>query len=396
MNKILVISYNEGEQDFFESQLPDFFINLNFTPKIIIVCTQKSKSQVMLSIPGRRMLSSSNSTKHFQHVLSKFLISKEYKLLYKKDASFALPGITENNNIRTRIYELNNGNNIISNPIINKLSRNTVGLSQLSLNRQAIYNEITINGKKLILINTELASYNNGNLGLSDRQKEFMGLIKEFELHKKYNEGSNIIFCGSLNFKLNPIKIMNNSNKEELYKVLKDYIITKYESNNNNKLLEINELKVYINNLIERLHNKDNTAIENIIKNNNIIKSLKNTEQLYINLLTQFSDSIEKSGLKLTCDYNLNSKSYIVRHPLKMGSVSKNAFSIVSKGSFKPIENKLLSLENRQKLNFKIPSMCDKILFALHEDGPLKFEKFNVYSDLKTSKNRIIYSIFEF
>ena len=392
MNKILVISYNEGEQSFDQKEVFTFYKNLITSiemPKIIIVCTQKSKSQ--------------GSPTHFQHIF-KELIQYDYDCLYKEDPSTSLVGLTENNNVRTRIYQYNKDENKVlnKNNIKTELSKNTIGLLQMSVNRQAIYNEIIVNGKKIILINTELASYKNGDLGLSDRQKEFMGLIKEFKLHQKYKNGFNIIFCGSLNFILNPIKIMNNNTKEILYEELKKYIIKKYESvNNKNNLLEMNELKVYINNLIKKLENSKENNVENIIinqiKNENQAK-LREMKDLYINLLIKFSDSIKDSGLKLTCDYNLNQKNYRVVSPLKLGSLYKGVYNVVATSSTKPISNGQLPLNKRQKLNFKIPSMCDKILFALQDNNnnSLKFEKFNIYNDLKKSKNRIIYSIFEF
>ena len=50
---------------------------------------------------------------------------------------------------------------------------------------------------------------------------------------------------------------------------------------------------------------------------------------------------------------------------------------------------------DNQKKGFKIPSMCDRILFALHDDY-INYEYFGIYDNLKTSKNRIIYSVFNF
>jgi len=371
------------------------------------------------------MLTGSDSTKHFPHVFGKYLLSIQYELLYKKDASFMIRGLTENNNVRTRIYINTNNKPEITN-IKCRLSTNTIGqVSKMSVNRQAIYIEMKYFGKKIIILNTELADYTNGNLGVSDRQKEFMGLIKEFELYKKYSENYNIIFSGSLNFKLNPIKMINNEYKSILYNKLKEYIEKKYKNNTlRNDLLEINELKKYLDKLINKIiHEDNNEEVINII-DKNIYNKMKKTNDLYATLLTEFSSSINKSGIKLTCDYNLESKNYRVVNPLKLGSVSKNVVKsfnygheeykknnttktgVVSgfgKGLYRGTTSMFSSatkpiisqkIENVQKTNYKLPSMCDRILFALSDKDPLYFNEFNVYKDLKKSKHRLVYSIF--
>jgi hypothetical protein len=419
MNNLLVISYNEGEQDFYKNDIENFCEKVSeINPSVIIVCTQKSKSQVLLALPGKSMLTDSDSTKHFPHVFGKYLLSTKYKLLYKKDASFMIRGLTENNNVRTRIYINTNTEPTITN-IKCKLSTNTIGqVSKMSVNRQAIYIEMNYSGKKIIVLNTELADYTNGNLGVCDRQKEFMSLIKEFELHKKYNEGYNIIFSGSLNFKLNPIKMINNEYKSVLYNKLEEYIEKKYKNNTlRNNLFQINELKVYLDKLINKIINEENNQeIINMI-DKNIYNKMKKTNELYLTLLSEFSNSITQSGIKLTCDYNLVSKNYRTFHPLKLGSVSKNIVKSFNsahgeynstktevitgfgKGLYKGTTSILSSAVKpitSQKTNYKLPSMCDRILFALSTKDPLVFNEFNVYEDLKKSKHRLVYSIFSF
>ena len=141
------------------------------------------------------------------------VLKNKYQLFGKKDASFMVRGITENNNVRTRIYGKENIPMISTNF---KLSYTIGSVESMSVNRQAICLTFSNSSKNFIIVNTEL-SYNDGaNLGLSDRQKEFMSLIREFELHKKYKEGYNIIFCGSLNFKLNPFKMLNQEFRFEI------------------------------------------------------------------------------------------------------------------------------------------------------------------------------------
>jgi len=246
-NNLLVISYNEGEQDFYDSDLVevmDKITNTNTKPNIIVVSTQKSKSQIAVPLGGF------NSTKHFPHVLGKLLLKQNYKLMFKKDASFMIRGVTENNNVRTRIYQLNDKNNIKN--ITNKLSLQTVGqLSSMTVNRQAIYIDCVINGKKCIFINTELSP-----LSLNDRKKEFLGLITEFELHKKFADGYNIIFSGSFNFRFNLIKAINEESRIKIFDIVSKKITNTYEGSNKKKLLDMNELKIYMNQLKNELSNK--------------------------------------------------------------------------------------------------------------------------------------------
>jgi len=430
-NKLLVISYNEGEEDFYQNNIIGFWNELKEDPSVVIVCTQKSKSQVIIAVPGMKELTGSNSTKHFPHVIGNFLKSIGYitseKL--KRDASTMIRGISENNNVRTRIYiKIDCNFKIYEDEFISKLSVKTVGqFSTMSVNRQAIYYDIKLNNKKIIIVNTELASYNNGDFGLIDRQKEFMGLIKEFKLHKQYEAGYNIIFCGSLNFKLNPLKMINNDNKLKLYEVLKTNIVKKYGSGNKD-LLKYNELNLYVENLIHKINNKNN--IDKIISiiGSNEYKKINETEKLYKELLIKFLDSINTVGIKLTCDYNLIEKDYRVFHPLKLGSIGKNLVQSFDSGHskykesnttktgvvkgiasglytgtksvtsslIKPIKSYTKKdFNDNQKKGFKIPSMCDRILFALHDDY-IDYEYFGIYNNLKTSKNRIIYSVFNF
>ena len=216
----------------------------------------------------------SDATKHFSHVLQKKLCEQEcirsrfgiltctnkgpYELIHKKDASLMIPGITDNNNVRTRIYKKLSSSLTIHAQCKISNSSGLGHISELSVNRSAIMHELVTrnsNGKeyKIILVNTELSTSKKGNLGLSTRRNEFISLIKEFELHKRYNEGYNIFFCGSLNFKLFSPKITNNINRE-LLTIMNQSIINE---KNNNKLLKRNELKMYMDELISEFSNKN-------------------------------------------------------------------------------------------------------------------------------------------
>lgn len=448
-NKLLLISYNEGEQDFYNKNYTIYdkngphpikggdLENIKFminekSPNIIFICTQKSKSQVVIALPGSS-LTGSNSTKHFPHVLGKFLLANGYENIYKKDASFIIRGVTQNNNVRTRIYKKINPSTSLGLSLIkNKLSSNTIGqLSTMTVNRQAIYNELTINGKKLIVVNTELSSTDSVNFGESDRRKEFLSLVKEFELHKRYNEGYNIIFCGSLNFRLkNMYKIIDDQSRIDLYDIMSKNIkdMMNYKINHgDNNLVKKNQLKLYMDNISKQL------ILNNAkISSNNpekILQNLKNIDDMYTVLFKKFSESITSVGFIQDCGFpNGNIASTISL--LKMGSVANvasksfdNAHSVYktenksawgsTKGFFKGVATGIGSTFTRSndtiketqnyqknkdkvKKDFKLPAMCDKIIFALQEnqERSISYSEFGIIDDLKKSKRRPIYAVF--
>lgn len=447
-NKLLLISYNEGEQDFYNRNYTVYdkngpktvkrgdLENIKFmitekSPNIIFICTQKSKSQVVIALPGSS-LTGSNSTKHFPHVLGKFLLANGYENIYKKDASFIIRGVTQNNNVRTRIYKkINSSTSFGLSLNKNKLSSNTIGqLSTMTVNRQAIYNELTINGKKLIVVNTELSSTDSVNFGESDRKKEFLSLVKEFELHKRYNEGYNIIFCGSLNFRLkNMYKIIDDQSRIDLYDMMNRNIEKKISNTERvKKLVNTNQLKLYMNNIIKELGTNINGI--NHANASDILRRLKETDNMYISLFKKFSESIETVGFTQDCGFpNGNIASTISL--LKMGSIANvasksfdNAHSVYktenksawgsTKGFFKGVatgigstftrsNNTIKETQNYQKNNskvkkdFKLPAMCDKIIFALQEnqERSITYTEFGIINNLKKSKRRPIYAIFD-
>jgi predicted nucleic acid-binding protein len=443
-NKLLLISYNEGEQDFYNRDNTKFG-KYDYTqiiqggdlkniknmiteklPDIIFICTQKSKSQVVIALPGSS-LTGSNSTKHFPHVLGKYLIANGYKNIYKKDASFIIRGVTQNNNVRTRIYQkINTSASLQLSLGKNKLSSNTIGqLSTLTVNRQAIYNELVINDKKLIVVNTELSSSDSVNFGESDRRKEFLSLVKEFELHKRYDEGYNIIFCGSLNFRLkNMYKIINNQSRIDLYNMIHGDL--KQKINEKKELVEANQLKLYMNNIVKEL--KLNSKQINPQTSNSapdILGKLKKIDNMYISLFEKFSDSITNVGFTQDCGFNSGNIASTISI-MKMGSVANlvsksfdNAHSVyktenksklgVATGFLKGLVTGIGSTVKRSsdvinktkeypksdqiKKEFKLPAMCDKIIFALHENN-MSYSEFGIINDLTKSKRRPIYAIF--
>lgn len=386
-DKLLIISYNEGEQDFEKEDIEILKKKILLEdPSIIFVCTQKSKSNVGLL--GKH--------KHFQHIFEKIVLEISYNKVYEKDAKFALTGVTENNNVRTYLYKKNNYQSFNKNSIICKLSKSTIGtLTTSVLNRQAIYIEMIINNKKYILINTEL----DNSINNSKKELEFLGLIEEFQLYKKFNEGYNIFFCGSLNFRLN---IEKNNLDVSLY----NYLLKRIELLSNKELMNINGLKIYLEYLInkyssnEKLYNflsknkinkEVQISIENIVKDKLLIKEL----------LTIFYKNLKLTGFRFTCDHQLENKSYNVFNKYKIISkiISKKA-NIRTKiketiqesyqeGAVEGVK-KIIKIN---KSKDKLPAMCDKILFAIKDDN-INFEKFQLFKGLKKSKNRMILGFF--
>lgn len=417
-NDIFIISYNENERNFDETDCSAINAKIEILkPKFIFLCTQKSKSNVMATSI------TSNATKHFPHVLQKLIAPEvctrsylgkltcvnngSYELVHKKDASFIIPGITENNSVRTRIYKRQTEPpNISINNIKFKLSTSSGfgHISELSVNRAAIMYSFDLlkNGEKIkiILINTELSS------NLSDRKKEFISLIKEFKLHQKFNEGHNIFFCGSLNFKLYPMNLINNK-KSIIYDFMRTQIIKKYEQKNNipGLFLNKNELYLYIDELISDIYknNKKNFKSKLNINNsmnslNKIINNIVKEGDLYKKLLSAFKESIEKINIHLNCNYkNTISKSGLSNwNPLKTGvSIGKS----VLKGS-EYVHNKIKDhnignlISNSMSNNTKktIPSMSDKILYAGNQ---ITFKEFAVYDIPNKSNHMLISALFD-
>lgn len=387
-DKLLIISYNEGIQDFEKEDVELLKKKILLEdPVLIFVCTQKSKSSVGFL---------GGTHKHFQYIFQKVVVEIYYDKVYEKDAKFALTGVTENNNVRTYIYKKNNYKDLDKNSIICKLSKSTIGtLTTNVLNRQAIYIEMMINNKKYILINTELDNSTNN----SKKEIEFLGLIEEFELHKKFNEDYNIFFCGSLNFRLN---IEKNNLNTNLY----DYLLKRVELLSNKELMNINGFKIYLEHLIKKYSN--NEKLYNFLSKNKINKDLQMSIEKIIKdkilikeLFNVFYKNLTFSGFRFTCDHQLENKSYNVFNKYKIISKIKSTKDDIKKKIKATIQESYQEgvVEGAKKIitinksKNKLPAMCDKILFAIKNDNII-FEKFQLFKGLKKSKNRMILAFF--
>jgi hypothetical protein len=387
-SKLLIISYNEGEQDFEKEDIELLKKKILLEdPSLIFVCTQKSKSSVGFL---------GGTHKHFQHIFQKVVVEISYDKVYEKDAKFALTGVTENNNVRTYIYKKHNYKDLDKNSIICKLSKSTIGtLTTSVLNRQAIYIELIINNKKYILINTELDNSTNN----SKKELEFIGLLKEFDLHIKINEGYNIFFCGSLNFRLN---IEKNNFDTNLY----GYLLKRVELLSNKELMNINGLKIYLEHLINKY--SSNQKLYNFLSKNKINKDLQMTIENIIKdkvlmkeLLTVFYKNLKLSGFRFTCDHQLENKSYNVFNKYKIISkimskkedIKAKVKETIQESYQEGAVNGVKKIIKINKSKDKLPAMCDKILFAI-KDNSIIFEKFQLFKGLKKSKNRMILAFF--
>ena len=198
IDKLLVITYNEDGHNFTQDDVKEYYNTIDIDsqtidkkyitkPLIIVVCTQKSK----LSVFG---------SKNFQDILGTKLTKNTNLYTLVNSGSFE--------NIRTRVYQLS--------ALMHHEQKDLDTLVDISLKKttitvtKSIMTEIKINRKNICIVNADFPS---GEKSYYDRQKYFMELIIEFELVKKFINGYNIIFCGSLNFDFNIMKLVNESVK---------------------------------------------------------------------------------------------------------------------------------------------------------------------------------------
>jgi hypothetical protein len=352
------------------------------------MCTQQSK---IYSIETRQ--------KHLSYLLSERIY---YFKIYEK-SSFLTSSTKEGSCLRITFfykrgvaqkYALNKKKS-------SKLRSNIIGQTSIATtNNQAMYLDLTINSRKIIILNTELLAPDSINFGESKRELEFLSLIKEFELHKKYNEGYNIIICGSLNFRLkNMYKIINNSFRLDLYNTFQNSI----QQNSINQKIQKNQLKIYLNQLIKELQDNKGALTASVSKNE--FTKLFEINTMYLNLFLKFSNSIKTVGFHQNCGFsngNNTRKDYasnIVKNAMsKSGSSVLGIFSGLIKGTFTAaVEKTFASSEKiitKMKKEFKLPAMCDKIIFALQDNNEKKIsyidKSFEVLSEPIKSNRRII------
>jgi hypothetical protein len=371
-NDFLIISYNEEARSYKEDDCKSIINNIiNEVPSFVIICTQESRSGI---------------TNHFQHILNIELGKINYYRISKTDESKTIVKIF-NKNIRVRFYinqikvstkfykplknsyfsedkyskKVNNNNkdnkkyDYYLKSCIVKRSKKSFGYEKFNLLgrifkgtlfKGAICLEIIIennDGKiiKFLILNTHLYYKNSIDTGLEYRKEIFLKLIKEFELVEKMNDNYNIFYCGDLNFRLHSyIKKLNNHTIQR--NIIKEYIL-------NNSLYKHESSKKFINGYQLK---------DNLIKNElvNYFNYFNNKDDDIKKLIKLFKISIEKIGIHLSCKYtkdkfNVHKKMFIEKETNNKKIDKQNTFVINKSGVI------------------RIPSSCDKILFALNGEN---------------------------
>ena len=390
----LIISYNEGNKIFnYNDCLSMLYKVMIEKPSIIIVCTQESATK-------------NNYQDYLKEVLefnTKLEKDKTYIQVSRIDASTSFKNVkttvfirnnsflyidkylieNKKNNCKKFIYKKHddskykyqhifdyqdklNKDNILNKYILKeysyKLSKNS-GLGKVTtFFKGSIFLELIIekNNKeyKFIIINSHLYYQKSGNTGLKEREKEFIDLINEFKLSDYFNKGYNIFFCGDLNFRLNSFISTNN---KDYNKISKD-IINSYFKNNKNTFK-----KKYINKeeLTKKINFNLNPSLNSSLNENTV------------ELLIKFYTSIMKTGYHLTCKYKEEENNYNKEINNK---IKENNIEYIAKKNGIP----------------RIPSMCDRILYAIYNNEfEINTHNFKVYSLPKKSDHKIITLSFE-
>ena len=368
-NDFLIISYNEEARSYKDNDCKSIINNIkDESPSFVVVCTQESRSGI---------------TNHFQHILNIELGKINYYRISKTDESKTIVKIF-NKNIRVRFYinqikvstklykplknsyfsedkyskKVNNSNkkyDYYLKSCIVKRSTKSFGYEKFNLLgrifkgtlfKGAICLEVIIKNSnekiiKLLVLNTHLYYKNSIDTGLENRKEIFLKLIKEFELVEKMNDGYNIFYCGDLNFRLHHyIKKLNNHSIQR--NIIKEYILNNslYKHESSKKFIDGYELK---NKLI-----KDELV--------NYFNYFNNKDDDIKKLIKLFKISIEKIGIHLSCKYT---KDKFNKHEEMFAK--------------KEVNNKKIDKQNTFVINkdgvIRIPSACDKILFALNGEN---------------------------
>ena len=253
--------------------------------------------------------------------------------------------------------------------------------------RLEFYNTHTKKIIKIVYINThlEFGEQSNGTTKFSRRKEQFMKLITEYKLAILYDDGYNIFFGGDLNFRLfkgdinTPIR-----NKDKVLEISEE-IIKLFNSNHSNNANHTNHA-----NHANHTKNINHTNIKNELyytiqegikkniyseKTHKLMSEILKYAKLFgIHLSCKIQ---EKNGAnKPKCSISRDSKGeYIKDEKAKYNCVLPYKKNIIEKGY------SLFSLRKEQPKNgFRIPSMCDKILCALHNNISVKKNDFGIFN----------------
>ena len=396
----LIITFNEGAEDYTNTNIASLLAKIiEKQPIIIFVCTQESAF---------------GTKTHFQHVFENNLLKQipHYKRLYKTDgAKFGITlGFKSDKNCRTRIFYNTEivQNNLLysgyfSKSIPSKYSNKSVQINNSTFENESYKNNTKLNststqkfkilkfGKyksrqsgltsvyektafkssiltrvelvdrsnneyKFIVVNSHLFFKGNGNTGLAKRTEEFLKLMYEYKLYELYEKGYNIFFCGDLNFRLSNSTFRNKPNikahsKSILNQQVKGIIGNKQNLNNYNIKNELYEL------LKKKLNNS---------------KNINESTKLYklVNLFEQFKTSLQIIGFPLTCRLVEGRSRNNQQNKYSCNNKTQN-----SKALFGCVKNGVA----------RIPSNCDKILFATQQN--IKIEKSDLFMPTKPNES---------
>jgi hypothetical protein len=370
---ILIISYNEGKKSFKEENIyPIIFKIIIENPLMIAVCTQESG------------ITTYKST--YQSVLRNYLEKNNYTVIEKLYGSQSSIKYTSyDKNVRTYIYIRNNlkSNKYTIDTSIFKSKKSGLGeINEKTLFKGSIFFELEINSYKCIIVNSHLFYKKNGNTGYLKREEQFLNLIDEFKLYDYYVKGYDIFFSGDLNFRLfgkTPNEIINNylgMTKNNFKKKYINYnqltrVLNKSFKQDYSRYLQ--NLDYNFNNILnpkdEELENKTKLSSEELREriHRPLTKTINNTKfnPYKLLLIRQFKKSIEKIGYDLTCKYKeSNDMKY---------NITKENFVVKPNNGFT-----------------RVPSMCDRILFAVHDDNMITPDDFSAYLFPKRSDHKLI------
>ena len=390
MSYILVLSYNEGNKNFEKIQCEEVMEKINkIKPDLIILCSQESRYNAnnLGSVLNNNYLSKKyNYIKHDRY--SKKILERGIKFL---------PNIITNyGDVRTKIF-------IKDNFSFKELSEKSKSID-FTLGKGSIMSKIEFNNNKFIFVNSHYAFKGSGNTGLEKRTEQFFETINKFQLYKYVNTHQ-IFFCGDLNFRLDEKYFNKYIKNENIYtdryipweKNQKTENITLNKNNLRINYSKFKKLYYFINKLQEFTELKkpyEYNELYKIISSDKFLKllssprlseilNIKINNELknnIIKLYNNFKESIEKTGIYITCRYRegkkiSNSVKYNDKGLVKLKRLSEKSIDNIKKIKEKVnICNSIISCEKNGTL--RVPSMCDKILYSFTDKLNKKIEFF--------------------
>jgi len=264
--ELMIININENSQNFENNNLISTNELIEKKPKIVVVCSQQSKS-VSINLVKLK----SKPSKHFQHQIKQILVKYGYREIVHEDAS-RLGNI---HNVRLRIYCLDNDYDV---EILNiEILRDTI-----SINKGVIFCKLSVNinneEKKFIFINT-----NEINETYFESYTSLSYLVTKLNLFNEFIDNTNIFICSKFNdealLKASIKKLKSNIciKLSEYYQIVKKRIIG---LSYNYKKIQKEELMKSIRNMMLSL-----VIMKSYRKNNSILYVLHASNPVFNNII---------------------------------------------------------------------------------------------------------------